>query len=140
MEKRFGAIVDATLTREGVVTTEDSRWSVIEAVARDLTKGAEKLARNADGDYTPDTYANRFPPKPGKSLAGLADAWHAAALARGVRPRDAKRWRAVVLRFKKWLGHDDLNRITMERVQAWGTSAAPLASRPRQSMTPTSQH
>jgi integrase len=55
-----------------------------------------------------------------QSLTGLADAWHSDALARGVRPRDAKRWRAVVLRFKEWLGRDDLNRVTSERVQAWG--------------------
>ncbi|MCK1718262.1 hypothetical protein [Bradyrhizobium sp. 141] len=83
MGKRFGSIVDATLTREAVVTTDDSRWSVIEAVARDLTKGVEKLARNADADFTPDTYVNRFPPptalqvstQTGKSLTGLADAW-----------------------------------------------------------------
>jgi integrase len=128
MEKRFGAIVDATLTREVVVTTEDSRWSVIEAVARDLTKGVEKLARNADGDFTPDTYVRRFPPptdlqvraQVGKSLSGLADAWHTAALARGVRKRDAKRWKGVVLRFRDWLGHDDLSRITPEKVQEWG--------------------
>lgn len=137
MENRFGAIVDSVLTRECVFTTEDSRWSVIEAVARDLTKGVEKLARNADADFSPDTYANRFPPpdalqasaKVGKSLTDLADAWHTAALARGVRPRDAKRWKAVVRRFKEWLTHDDLSRVTPEKVQAWGDerSAAGIA-------------
>lgn len=128
MENRFGGIVDATLTREAVFTTEESRWQIIEAVARDLTEGVKKLARNADGDYTPDTYANRFPPSPdlhitvqnGKSLTGLADAWHTGALARGMRERDAKRWKGVVLRFKDWLGHDDLSRVTPEKVQAWG--------------------
>jgi hypothetical protein len=52
MENRFGAIVDATLTREAMLTDEDSRWQVIEAVARDLTEGVKKLARNADGDFT----------------------------------------------------------------------------------------
>ena len=61
MENKFGAIVDATLTHEAVSADEDSRWQVIEAVARDLTEGVKKLARNADGDFTPDTYVNRFP-------------------------------------------------------------------------------
>jgi hypothetical protein len=37
-----------------------------------------------------------------------------------MRPRDAKRWKAVAIRFKDWLGHDDLGRVTSERVQAWG--------------------
>jgi len=41
-------------------------------------------------------------------------------LARGVRPRDAKRWKAVVLRFQKWLTHDDISRVTPEKVQSWG--------------------
>ena len=129
MEHRFGGIVDATLVREGVVTDEDSRWKVIEAVARDLTEGAKKLARNADGDFTPDTYVNRFPPptalhgnvqQTGKSLTGLADAWHTASLARGTRKRTAKRWKPIVLRFKDWFGHDDLGHITPADVQRWG--------------------
>ncbi|UPT96382.1 site-specific integrase [Bradyrhizobium barranii subsp. apii] len=139
MENRFGAIVDSVLTREAVVTTDDSRWSVIEAVARDLTKGVEKLARNADADFTPDTYVNRFPPptaldvsaQPGKSLTGLADAWHAAALARGVRPRDAKRWKNVVRRFKEWLTHDDLSWVTPEKVQAWGDERSAAGTAPK---------
>ena len=128
MEERFGPLADATLLAESIVTDDDSRWKLIEALARDLTPAAKKLARNADGDYSPDIYAARFPSpteaKPSaqvnRSLTGLADAWHTAALARGVRKRDAKRWKAVVLRFKEWLRHDDLSRVTPEKVQAWG--------------------
>lgn len=128
MEERFGSLADATLLREGIVTDDESRWKLVEALARDLTEAAKKLARNADADYSPDTYVTRFPSsteiKPsaqaGRSLTGLADAWHTAALARGVRPRDAKRWKAVVLRFKAWLTHEDLSRVTPEKVQAWG--------------------
>jgi 5-methylcytosine-specific restriction protein A len=52
MEQRFGGLTDATLTREGIVTDDDSRRKLIEALARDLTEGAKKLARNADGDYS----------------------------------------------------------------------------------------
>jgi integrase len=129
MEQRFGGFADGLLTREGIVTDDDSRWRLIEALARDLTEGARKLARNADGNYSPDTYVSRFPSpsetKPSArqanhSLTGLADAWHTGALARGVRPRDAKRWKRVVLRFKDWLTYDDLSRVTPEKVQAWG--------------------
>src|SRR4029077_19438030 len=112
MEHRFGGVVDATLFRECVVTDDDSRWKVIEAAARDLTEAAKKLARNADSDYSPDTYVNRFPPpsavrasKPsGQTLTGLVEAWHTQALAREMRARSAKRWKAVALRFQKWLG------------------------------------
>ena len=51
MEQRFGGLADATLTAESVFTDDDSRWRLIEALARDLTSTAKKLARNADGDY-----------------------------------------------------------------------------------------
>jgi hypothetical protein len=61
MEQRFGGLADATLTEEGIVTDDDSRWKLIEALARDLTEAAKKLARNADHDYSPDTYVNAFP-------------------------------------------------------------------------------
>jgi hypothetical protein len=61
MEQRFGPLADAALAREGIVTDDDSRWKLIEALARDLTEAAKKLARNANGDYSPDTYADRFP-------------------------------------------------------------------------------
>jgi hypothetical protein len=50
MELRFGAMTDALLRKEGLVTDEQSRWRVIEALGRDLTAAAEKLARNAGGD------------------------------------------------------------------------------------------
>lgn len=139
MENRFGAIVDATLTREAVFTTMDSRWQVIEAVARDLTEGAKKLARNADGDFSPDTYVNRFPTatalhvsiQTGKSLTALADAWHTASLARGTRKRTAERWKPILLRFKKWLGHDDLGRITQADVQRWGDERSAGGTSPK---------
>jgi site-specific recombinase XerD len=56
---------------------------------------------------------------PGMRITALADAWHGAALNRGVRERDARRWKAVAHRFKKWLGSDDLDQVTPEKVQAW---------------------
>jgi hypothetical protein len=123
-----GPLAHATLLAEGIVTDDASRWKLIEALARDLTPAAKKLAGNADGDYSPDTYADRFPKlsevkatsQAGRTLTAMADAWHTHSLSRGMRPRDAKRWKAVVLRFKDWLGHDDLSRVTPERVQAWG--------------------
>lgn len=59
------------------------------------------------------------PATAGMRLTALADAWHDAALNRGVRERDARRWKAVAHRFKKWLGIDDLDQVTPEKVQAW---------------------
>ncbi|NOJ40136.1 hypothetical protein [Bradyrhizobium australiense] len=48
MEERFGKLADATLLAEGIITDDDSRWKLIEALARDLTPAAKKLARNSE--------------------------------------------------------------------------------------------
>jgi site-specific recombinase XerD len=128
MEARFGGLADATLRHEAIITDGESRWKLIEAMARDLTEVAEKLSRNADGDYSPDIYANRFPAAgeiggnapTGKKLTELIDAWYAAAGPRGTSKRTAHRWKAVMARFIEWLGHDDISRATAHKVQAWG--------------------
>lgn len=59
------------------------------------------------------------PATSGMRITALAEAWHDAALNRGVRERDARRWKAVAHRFKKWLGTDDLDQVTSDKVQAW---------------------
>lgn len=128
MEARFGGLVDALLTKERVVTDPDSRWLLIEQTAKDMTQAALRLARNADGDYSPDTYASRFPAlpvpesasQPKRTLSALADAWSAGAEAREVNARTRGRWHSVVARFVKWLGHDDLGQVTTANVQEWG--------------------
>src|SRR3569833_3679520 len=121
MEARCGGIADATLRHEAIITDAESRWKLIEALARDMTEAAEKLARNADGDYSPDIYANRFPAAgeirgdapTGKKLTELMDAWYAASGPRGTRGRTANRWKRGMVRFIEWLGHDDISPKTI---------------------------
>ncbi|MGY4511365.1 DUF6538 domain-containing protein [Bradyrhizobium sp. USDA 3650] len=64
-------------------------------------------------------------------ITALAGAWHDAGLNRGVRERDAKRWKAVAHRFQMWLGSDDLDHVTPEKVQAWADerNAAGIAAK-----------
>ena len=138
MERRFGRMADAILAKRVVVTDEASRWKLIERLSIDMPEAAEKLARNADADFSPDKYVERFPSwdsnkpnnVPGRSLRALADAWHAAALARKVSERDADRFRSVVVRFAKWLGHDDAARVSRADVARWADarSAAGIAT------------
>lgn len=128
LEARFGRIVDELLRTKNVITTNKCRRQLIEMLSRDLTAAAEKLARNAEGDYTPDDYAKRFPAfirdtdgnKPTQSLTGLAAAWYNAALANGIRKKTAKTYRAIVQRFAAFLGHDDAHKVTRADVLRWG--------------------
>ncbi|MGM4895940.1 DUF6538 domain-containing protein [Tardiphaga sp. 839_C3_N1_4] len=126
MEDRFGKMTDLYLIGRGVITDLESRWKLIERASVDLSKAAEKLAANADGDYRPDTYVKRFPAfeeqaadAPAKSLTALAEAWHKAALHRGVRKRDADRIKSRFEMLIAFLQHDDAGRVTKQDIVRW---------------------
>lgn len=127
LEKRYGRMVDALLRKHALVTDDESRRKLLDRLSLDMPQLAEKLARNADGDFSLDRYAERFPQweetarnvQSGLTLSGLAQAWHDAALARGVTERNATRFRSVVLRFAKWLGHDDASQVKRADVANW---------------------
>lgn len=127
MEQRVGEITDAFLARRGIVTDAESRWALIERASLDLSEAAKKLARNADGDFTPDDYAKRFPryeeqpskAASGRSLTGLAEAWHKAAPDRGVKNRDADRIKSRFEKLIAFLGHDDASRVTKLDIIRW---------------------
>jgi len=127
MEKRFGPMVDAFLKGRGIFTVEESRRKLIDQFSVEASEAAKKLARNADGDYTPDTYVTKFPEfeerqKDGpqsKSLKGLIEAWYKAALDRDVRKRDATRIKRRFEMLIDFLGHDDANRVTKLDIIRW---------------------
>jgi integrase len=126
MEARFGKMTDAFLARRGVVTDNASRGKLIEWTSRDLSEAARKLSRNADGDFAPDDYAKRFQPferassrATGRSLTGLVEAWHKAALDRGVTKRDATRTKQRFDKLVAFLEHDDASRVTKQDIVRW---------------------
>ncbi len=128
VEKRFGRMVDAFLKKRGIFTVEDSRQKLIDRFSVELSEAAKKLARNADGDYSPDTYATRFPPfdqssdscASNKSLRALAGAWHKAALDRDVKKRDADRIKSRFHMLIAFLQHDNVDRVTKHDIIRWG--------------------
>lgn len=127
IEQRFGKIADTFLRARGIVTDADSRWKLIDMASRDLTVMALRLARNAEGDFTPDEYPKRFPKftehsaqdKPQRSLTALVQAWHKAALDRGVLRRDADRIKRRFEILIEFLGHDDASRVTKQDIIRW---------------------
>lgn len=127
LEPVFGRLASAVLARRHIVTDEASRHLLLESLAAEMPHASEKLARNAEGDYSPDTYSARFPaldrgqnaPRGGTTLTQLAAAWYEAALARKVTARNAKRARSVMARFAVWLGHDDASLVTRADVANW---------------------
>jgi len=127
LNRRFGPIVDAILLREGVLCDEDSRNRLLWAFSRALSEATDKLKRNAEGDYTPDPTASRFPDWKGTqaqrttkptslTFDDLLERWK----------REAKRANSSIVSFnhhvgdfKTHLGHNDVRRVTRSDVVAW---------------------
>lgn len=85
-----------------------------------------KLARNAEADYSTDECVKRFPKLERSkkdaqrhSLKALVAAWHAAALARDVRKRDAKRIKQRTEMFIDFRGHNDPTLVTKADIDRW---------------------
>ena len=132
LEMRWGRVADLLMQRHHVVTDANSRRQLIEQLARDLPHAADKLARNADGIYSPDQYDNnRFPSREAittdkaettasnRTLTSLAEAWRAAKISLGKNPRGPKKMSQVMVRFAKWLGHDDATKVKRQDVVKW---------------------
>jgi GH24 family phage-related lysozyme (muramidase) len=87
-EDRWGKTADGLLAREGLKVDAESRTLLLRAIANAHDFAARKLERNAEGDYTPDPNASRFPewtpvaaakpqPKDRITVADLFDRWKA---------------------------------------------------------------
>jgi integrase len=128
MEVRFGSLADAALAYHGVVTDQNSRSRLIEALFHASNQAARKLERNAGGDYRPDPDASRFPawaPKDGPkhdgslTITGLFERWAREALALGRTKKTVSEYRSLIERFVAFLRHDDALKITHADVVRW---------------------
>jgi hypothetical protein len=61
MERLHGKMADHYLSKRGVLTDAEGRWKFIKALSDALEDAFLKLARNAEGDYSPDPAAEKRP-------------------------------------------------------------------------------
>lgn len=127
LEQRYGRIVDAVLAKHTLVVDAPTRIKIIREAAKIAPEASAKLARNADGDYSPDQYAVRFPAvdvKPQRpttapaelSFADLQSRWEREG-PKARRTRSANK--TAVTSFTKHLGHSDASRVGRADVLAW---------------------
>lgn len=133
-ERWFGPTVDQTLASHGLVVTLDGRSALVDAVGQALALASVQLARNADGDYSPDTVVERFPllelkkdtkpvskalPTGSQSLTGLVEGWwrEAKAAGRTVSTYDAYSRAARLL--SEFVGHNDARAVTEDDIIAF---------------------
>jgi integrase len=85
-----------------------------------------QLRRNAEGDYSPDPKAQRFPSietvstlKPKLKITGLFDCWWQEAKATGRSQKTHDTYKGAIDRLVKHLGHDDAGRVTQQDMLAF---------------------
>jgi len=127
LDRYVGPFLDPVLSREGIVPADEDRPALLRAFASALIKAANKLNKNAEGDYSPDPAAARFPawegvtakappPSPSLTFDNLLTKWEKES------PKSASSlvsFRGHVAAFKAHLGHNDALRVSRADVIKW---------------------
>ncbi|RDE09887.1 DUF6538 domain-containing protein [Pelagibacterium lacus] len=120
--------IHAFLSGRGILVDRDGFERIRKAVGSALAQGHQTLARHAQGDYRDDPDADRFPPvaaiepvkleapAPGLTSKELFDEYQSEAK---TAPSTEKKWRAIFAALVKFVGHDDMRRITEDDVLRW---------------------
>lgn len=132
LERTYGAITDRLLLAKGIARVdEQSRPLLLRAFGLAQLDATLLRRRQAEGDYSPDAKAERFPEfKPTKtreappasasaartSLKGLVEDWWREAQALGRKPSTYESYRNTMAAFVKSVRHDDASRVTPEDV------------------------
>ena len=127
LAKWYGPEADRLLLEEGIVTDDASRARLLHELDRALRQAAEQQLMRAEGDYSPDPKANRFPalsaaPKvspQGVTIRSLFGLWERDHLADGKTARTVVDFRHKVEALITYLGHDDALRVTSENIADW---------------------
>ncbi|MCA1397472.1 hypothetical protein [Bradyrhizobium sp. BRP56] len=119
IEDRFGLLADWVLIRHRIHLNPNDRRRFLRLVGTASLDAGWQLRRNAEGDYTPDPKAQRFPAiesvtavKPRQTITGLFDRWWAEAKATGRSQSTHDAYKGAIDRLVKHLGHDDAGRVT----------------------------
>lgn len=128
-ERFLGSAVDPILARHGLLPDAASRSAIFAEVIRAELQAAEVAERMAEGDFSPDPKAARFPPMPASSapslvpakvsLTGLLELWEREHEAGGGSASTRADWRRMVEAFVGHLGHADAEAVTPKDVDAW---------------------
>jgi integrase len=135
LEEPLGVIADRLLIEHGIGKIDaPSRLRLLEDLALALRDAFRVLRRNAEGDYSADPAAARFPQyvpsringggagvvaarsQTGTSLKGLVESWWVEASSTGRKPSTRESYTNTMTAFVAFLGHDDAGRVTRDDV------------------------
>jgi integrase len=134
LERTVGPIVDRLLLARGIASVDgETRDILLDAFMLALRDAMQHRERNAEGDYSPDPKARRFPEwkspqaetaRPAKaassnaksSLKALVEDWWREAKAAGRKPSTYESYRNSMAALVAFLSHDDALRVTPEDI------------------------
>lgn len=122
LQKRFSGFVEHSLSTHGLVVDDESKGRLLDQVAISISEAAKTAGRYSQGDYSTDTYADRFPefeqPKsmPKVSLTELYEGWMKEAEASGLSKSTFDAYGRSVRYLKTFLNHDDATLITKDDI------------------------
>ncbi|KQB12428.1 integrase [Rhodobacter capsulatus] len=130
LERWYGPTVDTLLLERGIVTDDTSRQRLIQETDRAFRQVAEQQLKRAEGDYSPDPRANRFPPVEAAtapanapteklSITALFKLWERDHLANGKSARTVGDFRQKIESLIAFLGHDEARNVTAENIADW---------------------
>lgn len=135
LEERFGLLADWVLIRQRIHLSPEDRQRFLRLIGTAALDAGWQLRRNAEGDYTPDPKAQRFPPietaaagKPRQTITGLLDLWWKEAKATGRTERTYDAYKGAIDRLVKHLGHDDASRVSEQDMLEFKDSRLKIVS------------
>ncbi|WP_195176420.1 DUF6538 domain-containing protein [Mesorhizobium sp. INR15] len=131
LERWFGPTVDELFAKQGVNTDQLSRTRVVHATFKAIQLAAQANLRKAQGDYSPNDAAKRFPPwepaREGTSqrapvAAGKFDLFnlldHKFAT-QSLKAKTREDYRSYLKKFVAVVGHADARSVTKDDVREW---------------------
>jgi integrase len=125
---RWRPLVDEILEEQGIVLDLQTHRRVMQATLDAVRDAHVRLGRAAEGDYRPDSMADRFPkwepmaPVAPEPALPFEECWQAYQTRARLAPKTVKRWSGTLRRMVAHAGTDDLARITREQLIGWKRS------------------
>lgn len=129
-ERWYAPTIENLLLERGLVTDDASKKRLVQEADKAFRQVAEQQLKRAEGDYSPDPKANRFPPvtashakpkggaeKP--TIRAMFKLWERDHLANGKSPRTVGDFRHKVESLIEYLDHDDAHSVTPENIADW---------------------
>lgn len=129
LEKWYGEAANEVLAEEGIAIDTASRTRLLREIHKAWTQAANQQMKRAEGDFTPDQQANRFPKweptgapqnaNQGPTLTSLFERWKKDHLSNGKAPATVNDFAQKKDALVAYLGHEEVAKIKPKDIADW---------------------